>query len=50
MYAYQLSANNLSNPNTLIAVDRGFNRQKGAKDSAEWMPPNKAYQEEYARA
>ena len=34
----------------MIAVDRGLNRQKGAKDPAEWMPPNKAYQEEYARA
>ena len=43
-------ANDLSNLNTFIAVDRGLNRQKGAKDSAEWMPPNKAYQEEYARA
>ena len=43
-------ANDLSDPNTLIAVDRGLNRQKGAKDPAEWMPPNKAYQEEYARA
>ena len=31
-------------------MDRGLSRQKGAKDPAEWMPPNKAYQEEYARA
>ena len=43
-------ANDLSDPNTLIAVDRGLNRQKGASDPAEWLPPNQAYQEEYARA
>ena len=40
-------ANDLSDPNTLIAVDRGLNRQKGAGDPAEWLPPNKAYQAEY---
>ena len=43
-------ANDLSDPNTLIAVDRGLNRQKGSGDPAEWLPPNQAYQEEYARA
>jgi hypothetical protein len=43
-------ANDLSDPNTLIAVDRGLNRQKGASDPAEWLPPNKAYQAEYASA
>ena len=43
-------ANDLSGPNTLIAVDRGLNRQKGAGDPAEWLPPNKAYQAEYAAA
>ena len=43
-------ANDLSDPNTLIAVDRGLNRQKGAGDPAEWLPPNKAYQAEYAQA
>ena len=43
-------ANDLSDPNTLIAVDRGLNRQKGAGDPAEWMPPNKAYLVEYAVA
>ena len=41
-------ANDLSDPNTLIAVDRGLNRQKGAGDPAEWLPPNQAYQVEYA--
>tara|TARA_E500000331_G_scaffold69136_1_gene63794 strand:+ start:1563 stop:1967 length:405 start_codon:yes stop_codon:yes gene_type:complete len=34
----------------LIAVDRNLNRQKGAKDPAEWLPPNPAYQTEYAKA
>jgi hypothetical protein len=43
-------ANDLSDPNTLIAVDRGLNRQQGASDPAEWLPPNEAYQEEYVRA
>ena len=40
----------MDDPDTLIAVDRGLNRQKGAKDPAEWLPPNQAYQAEYARA
>ena len=43
-------ANDLSDPNTLIAVDRGLNRQKGAGDPADWLPPNQSYQAEYARA
>ena len=43
-------ANDLSDPNTLIAVDRGLNRQKGAGDPADWLPPNQAYQAEYAQA
>ena len=43
-------ANDLSDPNTLIAVDRGLNCQKSAGDLAEWLPPNKAYQAEYAQA
>ena len=43
-------ANDLSDPNTLIAVDRGLNRQKGAGDPADWLPPNQAYQVEYAQA
>ena len=29
---------------------QGFNWQKGAGDPAEWLPPNKAYQIEYAQA
>ena len=43
-------ANDLSDPNTLIAVDRGLNRQKGAGDPSEWLPPNQTYQVEYAEA
>ena len=43
-------ANDLDDPNTLIAVDRPLNLQKRAKDPAEWLPPKKAYQAEYARA
>jgi len=43
-------ANDLNDPNTLIAVDRGLNRQKGAGDPAEWLPPNQAYQVGYAQA
>ena len=31
-------------------MDRGLNRQKGAGDPAEWLPPNKAYLVEYAEA
>ncbi len=43
-------ANDLSDPSTLIDVDRSFNRQKGAGDPADWLPPNQAYQEEHARS
>ena len=43
-------ANDLSDPNTLIAVDRGLNRQKGASDVSEWLPPNQAYLVEYSEA
>ena len=43
-------ANDLDDPDTLIAVDRRLNRQKGAKDPAEWLPPNPAYQAEYVKA
>jgi hypothetical protein len=43
-------ANDLSDPNTLIAVERGLNRQKGAKDPADWLPPNLEYQFAYAQA
>lgn len=36
-------ANDLSNPQHLIAVKGGSNGSKGAKDPAEWLPPNRAY-------
>ena len=40
--------NDLTHPNTFIAVYRGANRSKDKKDPALWMPPNKAYRCEYA--
>ena len=43
-------ANDLVDPNHLIAVSRGLNRQKGASDPAEWLPPNLKYQVAYAQA
>ena len=43
-------ANDLDDPETLIAVDRGLNRQKGAKNPAECLPPNQGYQVEFTRA
>ena len=43
-------ANDLDDPDTLIAVDRRLNRQKVARVPAGWLPPNGAYQIEYARA
>ena len=36
-------ANDLSNPQHLIAVKGGINGSKGYKDPAEWMPPNRTY-------
>lgn len=40
-------ANDLASANTLIAVSLSANRSKGAKDPAQWMPPNKEYHCEY---
>lgn len=42
-------ANDLSNPDTLIAVSRSANRSKGARDVAEWLPPNEDFHCEYVR-
>ena len=42
-------ANFLQNKDHLIAVFRGVNRSKGAKDPAKWLPPNKDYQKVYIR-
>ena len=46
----QAYANGLRDPNHLIAVDRSLNRQKGARDPAEWLPPNPNYLMAYAQA
>ena len=40
-------ANDLGSPHSLIAVSRGSNRSKGARDPAEWMPPRESYHCEY---
>ena len=42
-------ANDLKNADHLIAVYRGANRSKGARDPARWLPPNEAYHQEYIR-
>lgn len=42
-------ANELNNKDHLIAVYRGANRSKGAKDPAQWLPPNHSYHQEYVR-
>ncbi len=39
----RLYANDLENPGHLIAVEARANRQKGAKDPSEWMPPNESF-------
>ncbi|MCY4162966.1 MAG: HNH endonuclease family protein [bacterium] len=38
----ELYANDLTNPDHLIAVSRGTNRSKGKRDPAEWLPPDTA--------
>jgi len=43
-------ANFLVDENHLIAVYKSANREKGAKDPAEWLPSNQAYLKDYARA
>lgn len=45
----QVYANDLDHPNALVAVYKRWNRQKGAKDPANWMPPNAAYRCQYLR-
>jgi len=42
-------ANDLNNPDSLIAVSKSANRSKGAKDIALWLPPNKDFHCEYVR-
>lgn len=41
-------ANDLSNPQHLIAVEAGANRQKGDQGPSTWKPSNKAYHCSYA--
>ena len=36
-------ANDLSHPDTLIAVSASANRSKGDRDPVHWLPPNRAY-------
>ena len=43
-------ANDLDNPGHLIAVESRANRRKGARDPAEWLPPNEAFHCAYVRA
>ena len=43
-------ANDLDDPDTVIAIDRSLNRRKEAKDPAEWSPPNDAYLADCAKA
>ncbi len=38
----ELYANDLTNPDHLIAVSKSTNRSKGARDPAEWLPPDTA--------
>ena len=42
-------ANDLSNPDTLIAVSASANRSKRDKYPPRWLPPNKAYHCEYLK-
>jgi hypothetical protein len=42
-------ANDLDDPESLIAVYKGANRSKGAKDPSDWMPPNEEYTCEYVK-
>lgn len=42
-------ANDVDNPDSLIAVSKSANRSKGAKDVATWLPPNEEFHCEYVR-
>ena len=42
-------ANDLSDPNTLIAVWKSANRSKGDRDPANWLPSNKMYRCKYLK-
>ena len=40
-------ANDLQDKDHLIAVERGANQSKGARDPANWLPPNEEYHKTY---
>lgn len=42
-------ANDLDDPEVLIAVDKSANRSKGDKDPSNWLPSNKKFQCEYIK-
>jgi len=42
-------ANDLSDPNTLIAVSASANRSKSDRDPAKWLPPNSAFHCDYVK-
>jgi hypothetical protein len=42
-------ANDLDNPEVLVAVDKSANRAKGDKDPSDWLPPNKKYRCKYIK-
>ncbi len=42
-------ANDLTNPETLIAVDKSANRSKADKDPSDWLPSNAKYNCEYIK-
>ena len=46
----QAFANDMSIPESLIAVSASSNRSKGAKDPAEWLPPRKEFHCQYVDA
>ena len=46
-WEFQKRVNFANDPRNLIAVSGYINQQKGASDTATWLPPNKAYRCEY---
>jgi hypothetical protein len=42
-------ANDLKNPNTLIAVAKSANRSKSDKSVSQWLPPNQKYHCQYIK-
>lgn len=42
-------ANDLDDPEVLIAVDKSANRSKGDKDPSDWLPPNKKFKCDYIK-